>query len=471
MAKKKKASLIVTSPMASEDVSAQSNPRNESLLVPEGGQKSNPAAANSATNSENEELVYSNLVHSSAGMIPKALHDTIIALNQSLGLTGEGNLIPQCSTDSVFRNSGHVGVIGQPLKHQASPSGSTQVPKEGGTVKEPWVNLFAGAKLASKGAPLEFVTPLVKDGKKVAQLQQSELATMADKWQASLVMYVVGESPTLASVRRFMAAVWSEVSTPQVFFHDEGYFIIRFECIEDKNRIVAGGPYTFYGKPVIIKPWAADFNFYEEVLKVIPLWVKFPNLPLHCWGSDSLSRISSLLGVPLCADECTTKQERVSFARVLIEMDITTVLPDHVWIEDARGVVFKQAVVYDWKPLYCKKCNTAGHDCTKPSNVAPKPAVKKVWVAKPTQQHVSAPQQQTGGILTPHHDPPVVQTSGQDWNIVTRRTRGPSRMRNLSPSNPFTVLSGDLGFKEISGEMDSDGVIVQNTSHEPHEEG
>lgn len=94
---------------------------------------------------------------------------------------------------------------------------------------------------------------------------------------------------------------------------------------------------------MIIKPWATDFNFYEEVLKVIPLWVKFPNLPLNCWGggSESLSRISSLLGVSLFADECTTRQDRVSFSRVLIEMDITTTLPEHVWIEDASRRVFK----------------------------------------------------------------------------------------------------------------------------------
>ncbi|XP_021837529.1 uncharacterized protein [Spinacia oleracea] len=240
--------------------------------------------------------------------------------------------------------------------------------------------------MALKGAELGFINPLVKDGRKVAQLQQKELDSMADKWQAAIVMYVVGESPTIASVKRFMAAVWSNVTQPQVFYHDEGYFILKFANVEDKNTIVAGGPYTFYGKPVIIKPWVANFNFYEEVLKVIPMWVKFPNLPLNCWGSDSISRISSLLGVPLFADGCTTRQERVSFARVLIEMDVTNPLPDHVWIEDTTGKAFKQPVSYDWKPQFCKPCNVVGHDCDKIQKAKPvKPAVKKVWVPKQMQ--------------------------------------------------------------------------------------
>lgn len=214
-----------------------------------------------------------------------------------------------------------------------------------------------------------------------------------------------------------------------MFFHDDGYFILRFSSIEEKNNIVSGGPYTFYGKPVIIKPWTSDFNFYEKVLKVIPLWVKFPNLPLHCWGSDSLSRISSLLGVPICADECTTRQDKVSFARMLIGKDITIVLPDHVWIEDAYGTLFKQEVRYDWKPAYCKVCNIAGHDCDKSTRVLPPPkAVKKVWVAKPAQKHQEVvPQQQHEPVQahTPPHVPPSRPQSGeQDWKIVTRRTRG-----------------------------------------------
>lgn len=63
--------------------------------------------------------------------------------------------------------------------------------------------------------------------------------------------------------------------------------------------MVLAGPHMFFGKPMIVKPWAASFNFQEEILRVIPVWVRLPNLPLSCWGSDSLTRIGSLLGAPL----------------------------------------------------------------------------------------------------------------------------------------------------------------------------
>lgn len=96
-----------------------------------------------------------------------------------------------------------------------------------------------------------------------------------------------------------------------------------------------------------MKPWDPNFNFYEEVLRVIRLWIKLLKIPLNFWSSDSLSRIASFLGVAICVDGWTTRQQRMSFARVLVEMDVTVLLPDHVCIEDVNGREFKQHVVYD----------------------------------------------------------------------------------------------------------------------------
>ncbi|KAG5610902.1 hypothetical protein H5410_022183 [Solanum commersonii] len=59
--------------------------------------------------------------------------------------------------------------------------------------------------------------------------------------------------------------------------------------------------------------------------------------PAKKWSMDSLSRISSGLGVPLYADECTTKVDKISFARVLLEMDVARELPKKLKVEDPNG--------------------------------------------------------------------------------------------------------------------------------------
>ncbi|KAK6778137.1 hypothetical protein RDI58_024855 [Solanum bulbocastanum] len=40
-----------------------------------------------------------------------------------------------------------------------------------------------------------------------------------------------------------------------------------------------------------MKPWVHEFNFKEEILTTIPLWVKLPNLHLNYWNAVVLSKI------------------------------------------------------------------------------------------------------------------------------------------------------------------------------------
>ncbi|KAK4721167.1 hypothetical protein R3W88_011400 [Solanum pinnatisectum] len=67
------------------------------------------------------------------------------------------------------------------------------------------------------------------------------------------------------------------------------------------------GSYSINNKPLILKNWIEDFDVDQEFPTKIPIWVKFPNLPMNCWGCDSLSRIPSATGILVFADECTTK--------------------------------------------------------------------------------------------------------------------------------------------------------------------
>ncbi|XP_070013814.1 uncharacterized protein [Nicotiana sylvestris] len=97
--------------------------------------------------------------------------------------------------------------------------------------------------------------------------------------------------------------------------------------------------------------WSADFDFNKEVLQTIPISVKYPNLPLNCWGKRSLSRISSGLGIPLYADACTTQVDRISYARVLVEMDVTKELPRSIKVTDPNGKEFMQEITYVWEPV------------------------------------------------------------------------------------------------------------------------
>lgn len=112
--------------------------------------------------------------------------------------------------------------------------------------------------------------------------------------QASAIVYVVGRTPTIASMRRSIELNWDFIAPPEIYLHDDGFFLIKFASISDRDEVLCSGPYFYANAPIITKAWEPNFKLNDEVLKVVPLWVKFPNLPLNCWGADTLSRIANV---------------------------------------------------------------------------------------------------------------------------------------------------------------------------------
>ncbi|KAK4737685.1 hypothetical protein R3W88_001382 [Solanum pinnatisectum] len=188
---------------------------------------------------------------------------------------------------------------------------------------------------------LKYTSPIIIDGEKIVEILEEDVARDNEKWAPSIVIYVVGTAPSIGAMERFILEQGTFTNKPVILYHKDGYFVVRFANEGERDMVLCSGPHYLMRRPVIMKPWVPEFNFKEEILTTIPLWVKLPNLPLNCWNEVVLSKIGSILGKPLYADECTSQVNRISFARILVEVDIK------VWFE--------------WKPIFCQKCLQVGH--------------------------------------------------------------------------------------------------------------
>ncbi|KAH0661616.1 hypothetical protein KY284_026547 [Solanum tuberosum] len=241
------------------------------------------------------------------------------------------------------------------------------------TQEKQWANLIAMNCMAARCMNLTYIAPIIVEREKVVEILAEDITQDEVKWKPSVVVYVVGTTPSIGAMKRFILSQGNFSSKPVVLYHADGYFVVMFANEEERDRVLCSGPHCLLRRPVIMKPWDPNFNFKEEILTTIPLWIKLPNLPLNCWNSVLLSKIGSSLGNPLYADECTTQTSRISFARILIEMDITRILPIVIKIKDPKGRVLEQQVRYEWKPIFCQKCFQVGHSCiAKPGAPPPK---------------------------------------------------------------------------------------------------
>lgn len=53
----------------------------------------------------------------------------------------------------------------------------------------------------------------------------------------------------------------------------KGVFLVQFDCLEERERVVEEGILTFDKKLVVIKPWRANIDVTKEAMEKVPIWV------------------------------------------------------------------------------------------------------------------------------------------------------------------------------------------------------
>ncbi|KAL9675017.1 hypothetical protein QQ045_003216 [Rhodiola kirilowii] len=139
----------------------------------------------------------------------------------------------------------------------------------------------------------------------------------------------------------------------------------EFSREEDCNRILALGSWSFDNKPLVLKPWSPDENYELESLAAIPVWVRFPGLNLHLRSEEILNMLASTVGKPIRTDGYTASTEKLSYAKVLIEIYVANEIKKEVCIKGPRGTNFIQRIEYDWIPPICVHCQRFGHFANK----------------------------------------------------------------------------------------------------------
>lgn len=101
---------------------------------------------------------------------------------------------------------------------------------------------------------------------------------------------------------------------------------------------------------------------------------------MEFWTPSGLSYAASGIGKPLYADKVTEERKRLGFARVLVEIDITSECPKEIVIGRENGDTINVGVEYPWLPPKCSVCGGFGHAAYACAKKGEKEA--KVWIPK-----------------------------------------------------------------------------------------
>ncbi|KAL2897709.1 polyprotein [Bienertia sinuspersici] len=121
----------------------------------------------------------------------------------------------------------------------------------------------------------------------------------------------------------------------------DGIYLVRFSSKENKDL------------PLVVKQWTLDFDYADEDIMVVPIWVKLLNMDILYWGER--------IGKGLRVDRASTSRDRLIYARVSIEVRIRQKLPETISFVNEVGKVMSQRVIYEWRHILCIKCEGFGH--------------------------------------------------------------------------------------------------------------
>ena len=177
-----------------------------------------------------------------------------------------------------------------------------------------------------------------------------------------MIFSVLGANPPFDIIQGFIRRIWGNYDIYKMLQVKKGMFLVRFNNLQDKLSVEKRGVYYFDAKPVLVKGWNPQMDLHTEYINSLPIWIKLPDLDIRFWGIESLSKIGSILGIPLKTDRYTKEKRVIKYARLLIDMPLDGHFPDHIDFFNEEGILIRQQVHYEWKPVKCTHCKMFGHE-------------------------------------------------------------------------------------------------------------
>jgi hypothetical protein len=138
-------------------------------------------------------------------------------------------------------------------------------------------------------------------------------------WDDYLVGFFLGESVNYMAVITHFKRFWKLKGSYDIKSNGTNFFF-KFNCQEDKLKILKADPTFIRGQMFIITTWKPSFGTVQSQVKYVPIWIHLYNIPHIAWTLLGINWIACHLGKLICFNEATEKQERLEYAKCLIEI-------------------------------------------------------------------------------------------------------------------------------------------------------
>lgn len=66
-------------------------------------------------------------------------------------------------------------------------------------------------------------------------------------------MYTLGKDLSMNAVKQYMIKFSNFIKLPEMYYHDDGYFLLLFHSFKDEDTILMRDPYTIHNLLMVLK--------------------------------------------------------------------------------------------------------------------------------------------------------------------------------------------------------------------------
>ncbi|XVF40910.1 hypothetical protein PTKIN_Ptkin01aG0154800 [Pterospermum kingtungense] len=317
----------------------------------------------------------------------------------------------------------------------ASTNSSVQTPLF--PVNNSWRKLFE-----DEDQSLKYNPPQERKGETIIAPPNEVFERGIDRWKNALVIQFIGRIPNFSYFQKMVNTLWGAESAVDLRSAGSNLFIVQFSNAMTRDKVLENGPWYIQNMPIIVRKWEPGMSSMVFNMSTVPVWFKLSNVPLEHFSQEGLGFIASGLGNPLYMDQITAKQQRLSYARVCVEIVAGKSIPRTLKVQMRDGGYHSVDVEIPWIPPSCGQCSIFGHS----EKNCPK-KVHQAWVPKKSdvvEERVTG----TDKRKVTEDGPVVEQVDGVVSRVETRESSGKD-IEGMSEKTPLisSVVDSSVNMK------------------------
>ncbi|KAK2991977.1 LOW QUALITY PROTEIN: hypothetical protein RJ640_002886 [Escallonia rubra] len=117
--------------------------------------------------------------------------------------------------------------------------------------------------------------------KPAISLSPNLLRKIRKKWENTLIVKLLGKSIGFRALSTRLRAMWNLQGEFEIIDLDGGFFLLKFDYIQDYHYVTNGGPWIILNHYLTVRKWEANFKPSEALETKTAVWLRLPELPIE----------------------------------------------------------------------------------------------------------------------------------------------------------------------------------------------